>query len=257
MIRIEGLRKRLGDVTVLDGIDLHVAKGEVLALVGSSGAGKSVLLKHVIGLLEPDAGEILVEGRSVVRADARELADIRRRVGYVFQDAALLDSLTVWENLRLALSDGECARDPLYPVQRIRDALRLVNLPPNALDRLPRQLSGGMRKRVGIARALLNRPAVMLYDEPTTGLDPANVEIINRLVLRTRDEYGATSVVITHDLTSIHSLANRVALLGEGRLQFLGTPTEFLAQRDDIVAAFVTPQLRTSYWRHHGYVHTR
>lgn len=239
MIRIDNLRKRMGDQAVLNGLDLEVGCGEIVALVGSSGAGKSVLLKHVIGLLSPDGGDVLVAGESVVRARSRALARLRLRMGYVFQDAALLDSLTVRENLRLALSDADCARDTGHAERRITDALELVNIPPSALTRLPAELSGGMRKRVGVARAVINRPAVILYDEPTTGLDPTNVAVINSLIAAARDRYDATSLVVTHDLDSLVGLADRVALLADGRIGFAGSPTDFFASAEPAVCAFI------------------
>jgi phospholipid/cholesterol/gamma-HCH transport system ATP-binding protein len=239
MIRIEDLHKRLGGAAVLDGIDLEVGSGEVVAVVGPSGVGKSVLLKHVIGLIPPDRGDVLVDGESVCRARARDLARLRRRMGYVFQDAALLDSLTIRENLRLALSDDECARDPGHESRRTAEVLRLVNLHPAALDRRPSEMSGGMRKRVGVARAVINSPAVILYDEPTTGLDPTNVEVINELILAARDRYGATSVIVTHDLDSLARLADRVVLLLGGRVRFDGSPAAFFDSTDPVVRSFI------------------
>lgn len=239
MIRITNLHKRLGGVPILDGIDLEVNRGELVALVGPSGAGKSILLKHVIGLIPPDRGDVLLDGESVCRARARELARLRLRMGYVFQDAALLDSLTIRENLRLALSDARCAADPGHETRRTAEVLQLVNLPPAALDRRPAELSGGMRKRVGVARAVINSPELVLYDEPTTGLDPTNVEAINRLILAARDRYGATSVVVTHDLDSLVGLADRVVLLLGGKVRFDGTPAEFFAATDPVVRSFI------------------
>jgi phospholipid/cholesterol/gamma-HCH transport system ATP-binding protein len=239
MIRIENLHKRLGSARVLNGIDLEVERGEVVAVVGPSGVGKSVLLKHVIGLIPPDQGDVLLDGESVCRARARDLARLRRRMGYVFQDAALLDSLTIRENLRLALSDEECARDPGHEHERTAEVLRLVNLPPAALDRRPGEISGGMRKRVGVARAVINSPAVILYDEPTTGLDPTNVEVINELILAARDRYGATSLIVTHDLDSLARLADRVVLLLGGRVRFDGSPSAFFASTNPVVCSFI------------------
>lgn len=239
MIHIENLHKRLGNTSVLDGIDLEVERGELVAVVGPSGVGKSVLLKHVIGLIPPDRGDVLVDGESVCQARARDLARLRLRMGYVFQDAALLDSLTVRENLRLALSDEECARDPGHETRRIGEVLQLVNLDAAALDRRPSEVSGGMRKRVGVARAVINSPEVLLYDEPTTGLDPTNVEVINKLILAARDRYGATSLVVTHDLDSLAPLADRVVLLLGGRVRFDGTPTAFRASTDPVVRSFI------------------
>jgi phospholipid/cholesterol/gamma-HCH transport system ATP-binding protein len=238
MIRIENLHKVIGGRAVLCGVDLEIGAGEVLALVGPSGTGKSVLLRHVVGLLQPDAGDVRIDGRSIVRARYRELGLIRRRIGFVFQDSALLDSLTVRENLRLALDDRACERNPIYAVDRMHHALGLVNLPVRVLDQLPGELSGGMRKRVGIARAVINSPDVLLYDEPTTGLDPASITSINELIVRSRDALGATSIVVTHDLGSLSIIADRVALLVDGRLRFHGTPEEFLTSSEPAVIAF-------------------
>jgi phospholipid/cholesterol/gamma-HCH transport system ATP-binding protein len=239
MIRIENVRRVLAGQHVLRGIDLEIATGETVALVGPSGTGKSILLRHVVGLMLPDAGDILIDGRSIVRAGYNELRALRRRMGYVFQDGALLDALDVAGNLRLALNDAECARNPLHEPTRVAYALRMVNLDERILARLPAELSGGMRKRVGVARAILNSPDILLYDEPTTGLDPQNVAAVNELIVRTRDALGATSIVITHDLQGLSYLADRVAFLLDGVIRFTGTPSEFLESNDPAVVAFV------------------
>lgn len=239
MIRIENLQKVLGGRSVLSGIDLQVETGEVVALVGPSGTGKSVLLQHVVGLLLPDDGDILIDGESVVRAGYRDLGRIRRRIGFVFQDAALLDSLTIRENLRLALDDRACRRNPVYASDRLAYALDMVRLPQRVLDRLPGELSGGMRKRVGVARAVINTPDILLYDEPTTGLDPLNVSAINELIIRSRDALGATSIVVTHDMASLPVIADRVALLDGGRVRYTGPPDEFASSSDPHIMAFL------------------
>jgi phospholipid/cholesterol/gamma-HCH transport system ATP-binding protein len=231
MITVTGLCKSLGGAPVLRGIDLTIETGEIVALIGPSGTGKSVLLKHIVGLLEPDAGEVVVDERSVTLADHRQLGEMRKTMGYVFQDAALLDYLDVQGNLRLAMSDAEWRGDRKGAADRIAAALAAVNLDGSVLTKMPTELSGGMRKRVGVARAIIHRPRTILYDEPTTGLDPRNVAAIDELVLRNRDRFGATSIVITHDLASVHRIADRVALLDEGRIQFLGSPRD-LAQSE-------------------------
>jgi phospholipid/cholesterol/gamma-HCH transport system ATP-binding protein len=238
MITIDSLHKKIGGCTVLDGVDLEIAAGEVLALVGPSGTGKSVLLRHIVGLVEPDGGDIRIDGESIVRARYRTLCRIRRRIGFVFQDAALLDSLTVRENLRLALDDHECERSPIYASDRIHHALGMVNLSDAVLDQLPGHLSGGMRKRVGVARAVINAPDVLLYDEPTTGLDPSNVDAINELIIRSREALGATSILVIHDLATLRVVADRVALLMQGRVRFTGTPDAFYRSSDSAVRAF-------------------
>jgi phospholipid/cholesterol/gamma-HCH transport system ATP-binding protein len=239
MIAIEGLHKRMGREAVLRGIDLNVARGEVVALVGPSGTGKSTLLRHVIGLVQPDRGDVRVGGRSVCRASARELVSLRSHMGYAFQDGALLDSLTVRENLRLALDDRECARDPRHAPYRIGEALDLVRLGPEVLVKYPPELSGGMRKRIGVARAALNRPEVLLFDEPTSGLDPHNARAIHELVLRARSRHGATALVITHDLASLREFIDRVVLLMDGRVHFDGPPAALFASRDPRVRSFI------------------
>lgn len=241
MITIRSLHKTLGGTPVLRGVDLEVQEEETLALIGPSGTGKSVLLKHIVGLLEPDSGDVFVAGRSVAKANARQLADLRRQMGYVFQDAALLDSLTILENLKLAFVDANDT-DESAVTDRINDVLEQVNLDPSVLQKSPRELSGGMRKRVGVARALINRPRIMLYDEPTTGLDPRNVERINALVRKNRDYLGATSIMISHDLPAVRQIADRVALLLDGKVRFHGTPAELETSNDPLVSDFINPR---------------
>jgi phospholipid/cholesterol/gamma-HCH transport system ATP-binding protein len=240
MITIRSLSKTLGRTAVLREINLVVRTGETLALIGPSGTGKSVLLKHIVGLLEPDSGDVLLDDRSVAHASYRQLAELRRSIGYVFQDAALLDSLTVEENLRLALSDTECHRQPGFARERTLEALENVNLDESVLRKLPRELSGGMRKRVGVARAIINRPRIILYDEPTTGLDPRNVERINELVIKNKQRLGATSIVITHDIPSVQRIADRVALLAHGVVQFDDTPGQLRDCSNPIVRDFLS-----------------
>ena len=238
MITVEGLHKRLGTEPVLRGIDLEIERGEIVALVGPSGTGKSVLLKHIIGLVRPDHGDVRIDGRSIARARRRDLDRLRRRMGYAFQDGALLDSLTVRDNLRLAL-DGDLRDTATEHEDRIRDAMGLVNLPLAVLDRLPNELSGGMRKRVGVARAVLHSPDIVLFDEPTTGLDPANVEAVHRLVHGLRDRHQATCVVVTHDLLKLQGLADRVVLILDGRVHADTSPARLFASRDPRVREFI------------------
>ncbi len=239
MIEFRGVHKRLGGEPVLRGIDLMVPEGQTLALLGPSGAGKSVLLKHAIGLLRPDAGDVLVDGVSVVNASPAELKRVRRRVGYVFQNAALFDSLTVAENLWLAQDDDSGQRSLRDCRDEAAELLRRVNLDPSVLDMYPAQLSGGMRKRVGVARAIASQPRYLLYDEPTTGLDPVNAETIDSLILELDQQLGVTSIVVTHDLESAFKVGERIALLYDGRIHVAATPDELLASTDPVVQRFI------------------
>lgn len=245
MIRIRGLRKTLNGKRVLDGVDLDIHEGSSLVIMGPSGTGKSVLLKHIVGLFDPDDGDILVEGMSVANAGAKEILQIRSRISYVFQNAALFDSLTAAQNIQLGLSQEHCRRvyagtDPL-----VREAVAHVNLGPEVLGLLPSQLSGGMQKRVAIARAIVGRQKYILYDEPTTGLDPVNASVINRLIARLQGEIGATSIIVTHDVESAFFLGDRIVLLADGRVQAEGTPDDLRQSRDPVVQNFLHPRLET------------
>ena len=236
-IKLDGVRKAFGARVVLDGIDLEVHEGETVAVIGASGAGKSVLLKTIVGLLEPDAGRVTVDGLVVAELRRDELYDLRRRVGYVFQFAALFDSMNVFDNVAMGLRRitgmGEDAI-----AQRVRESLSRVDL-SGFETRLPGQLSGGQRKRVGLARAIATRPTYLLYDEPTTGLDPVTTAVIDDLIQRMARELSVTSIVITHDMKSAFRVADRIAMLHHGRILFTGTPAETQATRDPVVRAFV------------------
>lgn len=240
MIEFRDLHKSLGGEAVLRGIDLTVQEGETLALLGPSGAGKSVLLKHAIGLMRADRGDVVVDGVSISTASAAELRRIRRRVGYVFQNAALFDSLTVAENLRLAQDDDRELRSIAECREEAKLLLERVNLDPSVLDMYPSQLSGGMRKRVGVARAIASQPRYLLYDEPTTGLDPVNAETIDTLIKELDAELGVTSIVVTHDLESAFQVGDRIALLYEGRIHICAPPDDILASTDPVVQRFVS-----------------
>jgi len=228
------------DQPVLTGVSLRVETGETISIVGPSGTGKSVLLKTTNGLLVPDWGDVRIDGVSVYHSDRRTLAAIRRQVGYVFQYAALFDSLTVYENLLMGLGDGERRRSRSPEVlRRVAEALEDVNLDPfHVLQKLPSELSGGMRKRVAIARAIVGRPEILLYDEPVTGLDPVNTAAVSRLIQEIRERRSVTSIVVTHDIQGALEISDRVALLEHGRLRFIGTPQEFRASDDPVVRAF-------------------
>ena len=228
------------DVPVLSGVNLTVETGETLSIVGPSGTGKSVLLKTTNGLLVPDRGDVRIDGVSVYRADGADLDAIRRKVGYVFQYAALFDSMNVFENVCTGLPDREAkhARSPEV-FGRVCDALENVNLDPAyVLRKLPSELSGGMRKRVGLARAIVGRPEIILYDEPVTGLDPVNTAAVSRLILDIRERTRVTSIVVTHDIEQALEISDRVALLEHGKLRVVGPPDEFRASQDPVVRAF-------------------
>jgi phospholipid/cholesterol/gamma-HCH transport system ATP-binding protein len=228
------------DVPVLSGVSLAVAGGETLSIVGPSGTGKSVLLKTTNGLLVPDYGDVRIDGVSVYHSDHDTISEIRRKVGYVFQYAALFDSMNVFENVCTGLPDGEArrARSPEV-VRKVCDALEDVNLDPAlVMKKLPSELSGGMKKRVGLARAIVGRPEILLYDEPVTGLDPVNTAAISRLILEIRDRARVTSIVVTHDIEQALEISDRVALLTHGKLRFVGTPDEFKRSEDPVVRAF-------------------
>ena len=245
MIEIRGLRKVLNDKAVLDGVDLDIHEGMSLVIMGPSGTGKSVLLKHIVGLFDPDDGEILVEGMSVPRAGGKEIKEIRSKISYVFQNAALFDSLTAGQNIQLGLSEEHCRKVYAHTDPLVLEAISHVNLGNEVLSLLPAELSGGMQKRVAIARAIVGRQKYILYDEPTTGLDPVNANVINRLIARLQGELGATSIIVTHDVESAFFLGDRIVLLANGRVQASGTPSELRESRDPIVQDFLHPKLET------------
>jgi phospholipid/cholesterol/gamma-HCH transport system ATP-binding protein len=235
------------DAPVLAGVNLTVARGEVLGVVGHSGTGKSVLLKTTIGLITPDDGDVRIDGQSVFDSEPRVLRSLRRKVGYVFQNAALFDSMTVYENVAQGLSERELrelGRDEV--TRRVVESLELVNMDARAvLGKLPSELSGGMRKRVGIARAIIGRPEILLYDEPVTGLDPVNATVVHRLIAKLRQELNITSIIVTHDIEGTLPIVDRVAMLDRGRIRFVGTPDEFRASSDVLVRAFLERDVPT------------
>ena len=236
MIRFENLHKAFGDKQVLAGLTLEVQDGETMVVIGYSGTGKSVALKHIVGLLDPDAGDVLVDGRAVSTLDRDALNALRREIGYVFQFAALFDSLTVAENVALGLRRRGLDDDEI--AERVTEALALVDL-TGAGERYAAELSGGMRKRVGIARAIALRPRYILYDEPTTGLDPVTSAVIDRLMVRTRQHLGVTGVVVTHDMRSAYTVGDRIAMLHEGRIRQVGTVAEVQETDDPVVRQFI------------------
>ena len=237
MIRIRGLKKRLGAKQVLNGVDLDVTTGETVVVMGRSGSGKSVLLKHIIGLMVPDEGSIEVEGQEIVGIREKELNEVRRRVGMLFQSAALFDSLTVGENVGLGMREHlRLGEDEIQ--RRVEERLQWVGL-SGVEPMKPASLSGGMRKRVGLARALAMDPQYILYDEPTTGLDPIMADAIDQLIRALQKQLGVTSIVVTHDMTSAYKVADRMVMLYEGRIVFSGTPEETRTTKDPIVRQFV------------------
>ena len=229
------------DMPVLAGVNLRVETGETMSVVGHSGTGKSVLLKTTIGLITPDYGDVVIDGTSVFQSDKRVLEQVRRKVGYVFQNAALFDSMTVFENVSQGLPESELKRMRFREVlRRVATALEHVNLDPRAvLSKLPAELSGGMRKRVGIARAIVGQPEILLYDEPVTGLDPVNGAVVHQLIQRLAVELGVTSIIVTHDIEGALPISDRVAMLDKGRIRFVGTPDEFRESDDQLVRAFL------------------
>ena len=239
MIELRNVHKAFGKQVVLNGVDFEVREGETVALLGPSGTGKSVLLKHIIGLIRPDIGEIYVDGKDVCRLKRKELSELRSQIGYVFQNGALFDSMNVFENVRLGITDEDKYSDLEYCRQRVGECIRLVNLPADTIEKYPAQLSGGMRKRVGIARAIAGKPKYLLYDEPTSGLDPVNADIIDGLVQRLDNELGVTSVMVTHDVRGAFRVADRLALLSEGKIVMQGTPKEFLESKNPKVREFL------------------
>ncbi len=236
-IQIRGLHKQFGAQKVLQGIDLDISHGETLVLIGPSGEGKSVLLKHIIGLLCPDAGTICFDGASLCGLKERQLTAFRRRIGYLFQNAALFDSLTVAENVAFPLVEAG-VKSIAEIDQRVQEALEVVELGAHA-EKMPINLSGGMRKRVGIARAIVSRPEIILYDEPTAGLDPIVTDVIDHLIKRLQNRYGVTSVVITPDMGSVFKIADRVVMLKNGVVAFCGTPQELRDSPDTFIQDFI------------------
>jgi len=239
VVELKDLYLAFGEYTVLKGVTLDLFRGETLSVLGGSGAGKSTILRLILGLSLPDSGEVSVEGQDISNVPLTEVLSLRRNMGMVFQEAALFDSLSVYDNVgfylheHTSLSEDEIGR-------RVRESLELVDLEPDqVMDLLPAELSGGMKKRVGIARAVVHRPRMLLYDEPTSGLDPITTRTINDLILKLQTELDVSSIVVTHDIRSAFRISNRVALLFEGVLVFVGSPEEMVASEDEYVRAFL------------------
>ena len=237
MIAVRALAKRIGQQEILRGIDLEVATGETLAIIGRSGGGKSVLLKHLVGLMEPDTGEIWIQGQNIIGMNERQLGTIRQKVGMLFQGGALFDSMTVEENIAFPLHEaGE--RNPDILRAKVNEMLEVMEMEGQE-DKMPESLSGGMKKRVGLARSIIRRPSCVLYDEPTSGLDPVVADSINRLIRRLQRRFGMTSVVVTHDMKSAFDVADRIVYLHEGRIYFNGTASQLQQSTDPLIQDFL------------------
>lgn len=237
MIEIKNVHKAFGGKQVLRGVDLTINEAETVTVMGGSGTGKSVLLKNIMGLLKPDQGEIYIDGEEITRLGEEELLHVQRKFGYLFQGAALFDSLTVGENVAFGLRNI-CDLSPSETAARVRECLGMVGL--KGIENLkPAELSGGMRKRVGLARAIAHQPKYILYDEPTTGLDPIMADVINDLILSLQQQLGVTSVVVTHDMKSAYKVSNRLAMLYKGAVILTGTPDEIRTTQDPVVHQFV------------------
>jgi len=237
MIEVRDLKKSFGKTRVLDGVSLEVRTGESIVIIGRSGGGKSVLLKHLIGLLQPESGQVLIDQQPIVGMNERQLLKVRRKFGMLFQSAALFDSLTVAENISFVLRrEGKLTSTEMS--RKVDEALAMVDLSGTG-DVKPAELSGGMRKRVGLARAIVYEPEIVLYDEPTTGLDPVVADSIDRLILRVCERLKVTTVVVTHDMRSARRLGQRILMLHEGRIYASGTPDEMFQSTDPIVRRFI------------------
>jgi len=238
MIEIYNLHKRFGTKEVLKGINLIINRGETIVIIGRSGCGKSVLIKHIVGLLQPDEGFVKVEGRIVSDLNEKELYQLRKKFGFLFQGAALFDSMTVEENVGLSLMESSEKPQHKEIHKVVDEKLSIVSL--SGVNNLkPAELSGGMKKRVGLARALVTNPDYILYDEPTTGLDPIMSDSIDKLIQELSEKLNVTSIVVTHDMQSVKNVADKVAMIHEGIVYFTGTPDEMLKSKDPVIIEFI------------------
>ncbi len=238
MIEINNLHKQFDENKVLQGVNLTINKGETLAIIGPSGCGKSVLLKHIVGLLQPDRGSVSIEGKNVNNLKETELYEVRKLFGFLFQGAALFDSMTIEENIWLSLieNDYDLSKNEIDEI--VSEKLELVGL-PGIQKMKPSELSGGMKKRVGLARALVTNPQYILYDEPTTGLDPIMSDSIDELIVHLNKEINVTSIVVTHDMFSVKNVADKVSMMHNGKIYFSGTYDEILSSNDGVIQSFV------------------
>jgi phospholipid/cholesterol/gamma-HCH transport system ATP-binding protein len=237
MIEVRDLKKRFGPQPILDGVSFGIEKGESLVIIGRSGGGKSVLLKHLIGLLRPDAGQVVIDDEDITHLNERELIRVRSKFGMVFQGAALFDSMSVAENVSFALRRGKTFSE-LEIARKVTEALEMVEL-RDVEHKRPSELSGGMRKRVGLARAIIYHPEIVLYDEPTTGLDPIVSDSIDKLIMRVRDCLKVTTVVVTHDMRSASRVGHRIVMLHNKRIYVTGTPEDIFSSDDPVVQQFI------------------
>jgi phospholipid/cholesterol/gamma-HCH transport system ATP-binding protein len=238
MIEIKNLHKSFGSNRVLQGVNLDIDTGETLVIIGRSGCGKSVLIKHIVGLLYPDEGHVKVEGKTVDEMSIKELYELRTKFGFLFQGSALFDSMTVEENISLPLVESKKKFSMTEIDKKVAEKLEMVGM--SGVQKLkPAELSGGMKKRVGLARALITDPDYIFYDEPTTGLDPIMSDSIDELIKELTDKLNSTSIVVTHDMYSVKNVADRVAMMHEGKIHFSGTPTELLTSNDPIIKEFI------------------
>lgn len=241
MIQISNLHKSFGGQKVLKGVNLTISRGELIAIIGESGGGKSVLLKHLIGLLRPDRGSVVVDGEDITELGRRELDRIREKFGVVFQGGALFDSFTIYDNIAFPLREKTRLSEETIN-EKVEEALEDVGL-MGIEQKYPAELSGGMRKRVALARALITEPKIVLFDEPTTGLDPIKLHAIHKLIVETHKKHGFTGVMISHDIPEIYEVVDRIAFLFEGMIEVAGTPEEIVHSEDRIVRQFITGSL--------------
>jgi phospholipid/cholesterol/gamma-HCH transport system ATP-binding protein len=237
MIEVRDLKKSFGPQPILDGVTFGIEKGEALVIIGRSGGGKSVLLKHIIGLLQPDAGQVVIDGENITRMNERELIRVRSKFGMVFQGAALFDSMNVAENVGFAFRRQRSLTEKEVSL-KVAEALDMVEL-SNVEHKRPSELSGGMRKRVGLARAIIYHPEIVLYDEPTTGLDPIVSDSIDKLIMRVTERLKVTTVVVTHDMRTARRVGHRIALLHNKRIYVTGPPEDIFASTDPVVRQFI------------------
>ncbi|MBF0103782.1 MAG: ABC transporter ATP-binding protein [Deltaproteobacteria bacterium] len=238
MISIKGLKKSFGAQVVLDDLFFEIPDGKITVIIGRSGEGKSVLLKHMMGLIRPDSGEVVVDGVSLFTLDDFQLNENRKQFGMLFQNAALFDSMTVFENIAFPLVEHSVLSGNKI-TERVNDLISLVGMDEVVLKKFPSELSGGMRKRVGLARAIALKPKILLYDEPTTGLDPVMTDVVDHLILNTQKKLKVTSVVISHDISAVYAIADKIAMLHEGKILMDGTPDEFKNTNNEVIKNFL------------------